>query len=140
MTAGFVCFGVTVPAYGVALRDSLGGRAWLAATVSGVATLGAGAFALDTSSVVDRTHYGLAVVASSSLALTPILAAQSLSARGHGGAAAASGLIGVLSGVCLGSAAFLPAEGLLQRIGLTLAEVWIAASAVLIVGGHLEPA
>lgn len=140
MTAGFVCFGVTVPAYGVALRDSLDGRAWLAATVSGVATLGAGAFALNTSSAIDRAHYGLAVVASSSLALTPILAAQSLSARGHGRAAAASRLIGVFSGICLAAPTFLPAEGLCQRIGLTLAQGWIAASAVAIVGGLLEPA
>ena len=139
MTAGFICFGVTVPAYGLALRDALGGRAWLAATVSGVATLGAGAFALDTSSAIDRAHYGLAVVASSSLALTPILAAQSLSARGHDRAAAASRLIGVFSGVCLAAPAFLPPEGLLQRIGLTLAEGWITASAVAIVGGFMEP-
>ena len=139
MTAGFVCFGVTVPAYGLALRDALGGRAWLAATVSGVATLGAGAFALDTSSAIDRAHYGLAVVASSTLALTPILAAPCLSARGHGRAATASRLVGVLSGVCLAAPAFLPAEGLLQRIGLTLPEAWIAASAVAIVGGLLEP-
>ena len=140
MTAGFVCFGVAVPAYGSALRCSLGGRAWLAASASGVATLGAGAFALGTSSEVNRAHYGLAVVASSSLALTPILAAQSLSARGHGRAAAASRLIGVLSGGCLAAPAFLPAEGLLQRAGLTLAQGWIAASAVAIIGGLLEPA
>ena len=139
MTAGFVCFGVAVPAYGVALRDSLAGRAWLAATVSGFATLGAGVFALDTSSVIDRVHYGLAVVASSSLALTPILASQSLSARGHGRAAAASRLVGVLSGACLAAPAFSPAEGLLQRIGLTLAEGWLAASAVAIVSGFMEP-
>lgn len=139
MTAGFVCFGVAVPAYGVALRDSLEGRAWLAATVSGFATLGAGAFALDRSSAIDRVHYGLAVVGSSSLALTPILASQSLSARGYGRAGAASRLVGVLSGACLAAPAFFPAEGLLQRIGLTLAEGWLAASAVAIVSGSMEP-
>jgi hypothetical protein len=139
MTAGFVCFGGAVPAYGVALRESLAGGAWLAATVSGFATLGAGAFALDRSSAIDRVHYGLAVVGSSSLALTPILASQSLSARGYGRAAAASRLVGVLSGACLAAPAFFPAEGLLQRIGLTLAEGWLAASAVAIVSGFMEP-
>lgn len=139
MTAGFVCFGVAVPAYGVALRDSLGGRASLVATVSGFATLGAGVFALDASPVIDRLHYGLAVVASSSLALTPILASHSLSARGYGRAAIASRLVGLSSGACLAAAAFSPAEGLLQRIGLTLAEGWIAATAVAIVGGLMEP-
>jgi len=138
MTAGFVCFGVGVPAYSVALRDSLGGRAWLAAMVTGLATLGAGAFPLDHSTTVDRIHYGLAAVGSSSLALTPILAAQTLSARGHGRAAAASRLVGTASGACLVAATFVSTEGLWQRIGLTLGEVWLAASA-LSMCGLMEP-
>lgn len=139
MTAGFVCFGVTVPAYSVALRDSLEGPAWLAATVTGLATLGAGVVPLGTSSTIDRVHYGFAVVGSASLALTPVLAAQTLSARGHGRAAAASRIVGVLSGACLAGAAFPPIHGLSQRIGLTLAEGWLAASAVAIVSGLMEP-
>lgn len=139
MTAGFVCFGVGVPAYSVALRDSLGGRAWLPAAVTGLATLGAGAFPLDRSPTTDRVHRGFAVVASSSLALIPVLAGQTLSARGHGRAAAASRLIGVLSGGCLSATAFAPIEGLLQRIALTLADGWIAASAVAILRGLIEP-
>jgi len=138
MTAGFVCFGVGVPAYSVALRDSLGGRAWLAAMVTGLATLGAGAFPLDNSTTVDRIHYGLAAVGSSSLALTPIVAAQTLSARGHDRAAAASRLVGMASGACLAASAFVPTEGLWQRIGLTLGEVWLAASA-LSMCGLMEP-
>ena len=139
MTAGFVCFGVAVPAYGMALRETLAGRAWLAATVSGFATLGVGAFPLGTSSLIDRVHHGLAVVGSSSLALTPILASPSLSARGYARAAAASCLLGVLSGACLAAPAFSPAEGLFQRIGLTLAEGWLAASAIAIASGVVEP-
>ena len=58
MTAGFVCFGVAVPVYSSALRNSLGGRAWLAAATTGVATLGAGAFPLDISPTTDRVHRG----------------------------------------------------------------------------------
>lgn len=139
MTAGFVCFGVAVPAYGVALRQSLAGPTWAAATVSGVATLGVGAFPLGKASVIDRIHYGLAVLGSSSLALTPILAAQSLSARGNGRAAVASRLLGLLSGACLAAPAISPAEGLFQRIGLTLAEGWLAASATAILSGVMEP-
>lgn len=130
MTAGFVCFGVAVPAYSSALRNSLGGRAWLAAATTGVATLGAGAFPLDTSPTTDRVHRCFAVVASTSLALTPVLAAQTLSARGHGRAAAASRLVGAMSGGCLVASAFVSTEGLLQRIGLTLSDGWLAASAV----------
>ncbi|MFN2507017.1 MAG: DUF998 domain-containing protein [Acidimicrobiales bacterium] len=139
MTAGMVCFRVTVPAYSVALRDSLGGPAWLAATATGLATLGAGVVPLGTSSTADGVHYGFAVVGSASLALTPVLAAQTLSARGHGGAAAASRLVGALSGAFLAAAAFPPIHGLSQRIGLTLAEGWLAASAVAIVSGLMEP-
>lgn len=139
MTAGFVCFGVAVPAYSSALRNSLGGRAWLAVATTGVATLGAGAFPLDTSPTTDRVHRAFAVIASSSLALTPLLAAQTLSARGHGRAAAASRLVGAMSGGCLVASAFVPTEGLLQRIGLTLADGWVAASAVAILRGLVEP-
>ena len=140
MTAGFVCFGVAVPAYGVALRKSLAGPAWAAATVSGVATLGVGTVPLGTSALFERVPYGLAVLGSSSLALTPILASQGLSARGYGRAALASRLLGALSGACLAAPAFSQAEGLFQRVGLTLAEGWLAASAIAIVSGYLEPA
>ena len=139
MRAGLVCFGVAVPAYSVALRDSLGGREWLAATVAGFATLGAGAFPLDASPTGDRVHRGCAVVASASLALTPILAAQTLSARGHVRTALTSRCVGVLAGACLVASALVPAEGLLQRIGLTLADGWLAASAIAIVRGLLKP-
>jgi len=139
MGAGFVCFGVAVPAYSSALRNSLGGRAWLAAATTGVATLGAGAFPLDTSPTTDRVHRGFAVIASSSLALTPVLAAQTLSARGHGRAAAASRLVGAMSGGCLVASAFVPTEGLWQRIGLSLSDGWLAASAVAILRGLMEP-
>ena len=132
MTAGFVCFGVAVPVYSSALRNSLGGRAWLAAATTGIATLGAGAFPLDISPTTDRVHRGFAVIASSSLALTPVLAGQTLSACGHGRAAAASRLVGAMSGGCLVASAFVPTEGLFQRIGLTLSDGWLAASAVAI--------
>ncbi len=139
MTAGFGCFGVAVLGYSIALRDWLGGRAWLAATVTGFASLGAGAFPLDASSTIDLVHMGFATVGSASLALTPVLAARSLSARGHGRAAGASRLVGVLSGACLGATAFVSAQGLLQRIGLTLAHGWLVASAVAIIRGLMKP-
>ena len=140
MTAGFVCFGGAVPAYSAAVRNSLGGRAWLAVATTGVATLGAAAFPLDTSPTTDRVHRQFAVLASSSLVLAPVLAAQTLSARGHGRAAAASRLVGATSGGCLVASAFVRSEGLLQRIGLTLSDGWLVASAVAILRGLGEPA
>jgi len=39
MTAGFVCFGLAVPAYAIALRGALPGGAWMAATISGTPTM-----------------------------------------------------------------------------------------------------
>lgn len=138
MTAGFVSFGSAVLAYGVALRDSLGGRAWVAASATGLATLGVGAFPLDGSSTRDVVHGGFATVGYASLALTPLLAAQPLAACGHARAATASRVVAVLSGACLVATALVPAHGLLQRIGLTLAHGWLAASAAAIIGGVMK--
>lgn len=129
MTAGFVCFGMAVPAYGVALRESLGGKAWVAATVTGCATLGAATFPLDRSPTTDNIHGILAAVGYVSLALTPLLAAQTLAARGHARAAAASRVVGALSAACLVAAAPGPAHGLFQRLGLTVGDGWLVASA-----------
>ncbi len=140
MTAGFGCFGAAVLAYSVALRDALGGSAWVAAAVSGAATVGAGVFALGASSATDVVHGGFATVAYASLALTPVLAARRLSARGYEAAATASRIVGVLSAGCLVAAAFVPIEGLMQRAGLTLAHAWIAASASAIVRGQRRSA
>jgi hypothetical protein len=56
MTGGFVAFGVGVPLYGLALRRTIDGPAWIAAVATGLATLGVAATPLDTSSGVDRLH------------------------------------------------------------------------------------
>jgi hypothetical protein len=137
MTAGFVCFGVGVPAYSLALRDALGGRAWLAATVTGLATLGVAAVPLDVSKTTDLVHGGLASVGYASLALTPLLAAGPLVARGYRREAAVSCAVGVLSGACLAATVLGPAHGLFQRAGLTLGDLWLAATAVAIIAGRI---
>ena len=139
MTAGFVCFGVALPVYGVALREALGGKAWVAATVTGCATLGAAAFSLDRSSTGDTAHGVLATAGYVSLALTPLLAARSLSDRGHRHAAAASRVVSAMSAVCLVATAAGPAHGLFQRLGLTVVDAWLAASAIAILRGAVAP-
>ena len=83
MTAGFVCFGVAVPVYSLALREAIAGRAWLAAMVTGLATFGVAAVPLDVSKTTDLVHGGFASVGYASLALTPLLAAGPLAARGY---------------------------------------------------------
>ena len=135
MTAGFVCFGVAVPVYGLALRDALGGRAWLAATVTGLATLGVAAVPLDVSTTADLVHGGFASVGYASLALTPLLGAGPLADRGYRRAAAVSRVVGVLSGACLAGTVFGSFHGLFQRAGLTLGDLWLAATATAIIGG-----
>ena len=133
MTAGFVCFGVAVPVYSVALRDALGGRAWLAAMVTGLATLGVAAVPLDVSKTTDLVHGGFASVGYAALALTPVLAAGPLARRGHRRAASVSRAVGVLSGACLAATTVGSASGLFQRAGLTLGDLWLAASATAII-------
>jgi len=133
MTAGFVCFGVAVPVYSLALRDALEGRAWLAAMVSGLATVGVAAFPLDVSKATDLVHGAFASVGYAALALTPLLAAGPLAARGHRRASAASRVVGVLSGACLAATILGSAHGLFQRAGLTLGDLWLAASALAII-------
>src|SRR4029077_17072240 len=83
MTAGFVCFGVAVPVYALALGDAIRGGAWLAAIVTGLATLGVAAVPLDVSKTTDLVHGGFASVGYAALALTPLMAAGPLAARGY---------------------------------------------------------
>ena len=75
MTGGFVAFGIGVPLYAAALRRTLPGCAWVAATASGVATLGVALFPLDQSRAGDRMHAVFAGAGYAALALTPVLAA-----------------------------------------------------------------
>ena len=126
MTAGLVCFGAAVPAYAAALRVSVPGRAWIAAATTGVATLGVAAFPLHHSPAIDTVHGACAAVGYASLALTPLLAARSLAGRW----ATASTAVGVLAGACLAATVLGPAHGFFQRAGLTIGDVWLAASAV----------
>jgi hypothetical membrane protein len=130
MTAGFVSFGLAVPAYAAALRASLPGYAWASAAVSGLATLGVAIFPLDVSGGIDALHGGFAVLGYAALALVPILAARPLAAARLRRAAAASIVLGVLSGACLAATLLGPAHGLFQRLGLTLGDAWLITTAV----------
>jgi hypothetical membrane protein len=136
MTAGFVCFGLAVPAYASALRDRVPGRAWVAAATTGVATLGVAAFPLDRSATTDAIHGGFATVGYASLALTPVLAARSLEVSGHRKSAAASAVAGMLCGAALAATVLGPAHGLFQRAGLTIGDLWLAVSALVILQGR----
>ncbi|MGI8661952.1 MAG: DUF998 domain-containing protein [Acidimicrobiales bacterium] len=137
MTTGFVCFGIAVPAYAFVLRDSLDGRAWIAAAATGLTTLGVASFPLEGSDLQSKGHALFAGLGYVTLALTPLLAARPLERLGHRRAALASLAAGVVSGAALAATTLGPAHGALQRIGLTTTDVWIAATAVAILRGKL---
>ncbi len=139
MTAGFVGFGLAVPVYAVALERWLptrAGAAAAAAAVSGVATLAVAALPLDHSASVDRWHGIAAGIGYIGLAATPLLAAPALAREGHTAAARASWAAGLASSACLVATLAGSAHGLFQRLGLTVGDVWIAASAVAILRGR----
>lgn len=87
MTLGFVAFGVGVPCFGLALRRAVAGPAWVAAVVTGLATLGVAATPLDRSPAVDDLHAAAATVGYLSLVALPLLAARSFAALARPGPA-----------------------------------------------------
>jgi hypothetical protein len=135
MTAGFVTFGVGVPLYGIALRQRLPGRAWVAAVATGLATLGVAAAPLDHSSTVDLVHGSFASAGYATLAAVPLLAAGPLRRAGRAGWAAVSLTAGVASALCLLATLAGSHHGLFQRAGLTIGDAWLVASAVALLRG-----
>lgn len=128
MTAGFVMFGVGVPLYAIALRAALPGPAWRFAAVSGLATLGVAALPLGGG--VDVAHGVAATVGYGALCLTPISAATALRTLGRRGAARASLATGVVAGASLAMTLTGRADGVWQRLGLTVGDAWIIATAL----------
>lgn len=137
MTAGFIIFGIGVPLYAWALRDALDGPAWCTAAAAGIATLLVAAAPLDHSSAVDTLHGVFAGTGYVALALTPLLAVRPFRSTGRMGWARASIAAAVGSGICLALTTAGPAHGLFQRLGLTMTDAWIIATAAAIVRGRL---
>jgi hypothetical membrane protein len=134
MTAGFLVFAAALPTYAVALRRSLPGQAWKFAAANGVATLGVATFSLGTPTSGD-IHGAFAGLAYASLAATPIAASVAL--RRHGNKrnealARTSIATGLVCAAALLASVVGPdhVHGLLQRVGLTIGDAWIIASAI----------
>jgi uncharacterized protein DUF998 len=140
MTAGFVGFGVALPVYASALRRVVGGAAWLTAAATGIATLVVAATPLEHSTTVDTCHAVFAGIGYFTIAATPLLAARPLLLRGHRALGGLGLVAGVVSAVSLVLTTTNLPTGLLQRVGLTAADIWIATSAVAIAGGQLRAA
>ncbi len=132
MTAGFVCFGVGLPVYAIALRRHLAGRAWIAAVTSGAATLGVALFPLGTSSTIDGAHNAMAASGYLALVAIPLLAARPLLVARRRAVAVGSLVVAGLAGACLAASLVGPAHGLYQRAGLTLVDLWLMTGALAI--------
>ena len=131
MTAGFLVFSAALPTYAIALRRALPGHAWKFAAANGVATLGVAAFSLGTPTSGD-IHGVFAGLAYASLAATPIAASAALRRRAQYRLARTSITTGIVVGAALVASVVGPTgvHGLLQRIGLTLGDAWVIASAL----------
>ena len=132
MTAGFVTFGLSLPVYAWALRSTVPGRAWISATVTGLATLAVAAAPLDRSDTVDRLHGIFAGIGYLTLAATPFLAAPPLLAMGHRHLARSGIAAGITSVIALVLTTTGLPTGLFQRVGLTVSDAWIVATALAI--------
>jgi len=99
---------------------------------TGLATLGVAAAPLDVSSRVDLLHGAFASVGYASLAALPLLAAGPLERAGCSRWAKASRVVAVASGLALIATLAGSRHGLFQRLGLTVGDAWIVASAAAI--------
>ena len=126
MTAGFAAFGIGVPIYARALRIAVPGPAWVAATVTGVATLGVAAAPLGRA---DAAHSVFATVGYVSLAALPLLAAPTFRRAGAAGWARWSAACGLGSAVALMASTLDRRAGLTQRLGLGIIDLWIVGTA-----------
>jgi hypothetical membrane protein len=133
MTTGFVCFGLGMLVYSGAVRAAVPGPAWVAVAGAGAATFGVVAFPLGWSAATDDVHGAFAVTTYAAVVAIPLLASRALAASGHRGLARLSVVTGVAAGLGLAATALGTAPGLLQRAGLTLLDVWLAASAACMV-------
>jgi len=109
------------------------------AAATGLATLGVAAAPLGRSTAGDGVHGVFAGTGYVTLALTPLLAAGPLRRARRSTLANLSVAAGVLAGLSLLATTAGAADGLFQRLGLTIVDVWIVATATEILRGRLTP-
>jgi len=126
MTLAFVVFGLGVIAFGLALRATQPGPAWIAAIATGASTIAVAATPLDALST-DALHGAFATFGYLTLVLVPLLSVRPLSRAGRSGWARCAVIVGVLSTACLVTSTIGPAHGFWQRAGLVAGDVWIVA-------------
>ncbi|TAL20966.1 MAG: DUF998 domain-containing protein [Frankiales bacterium] len=133
MTTGFVVFGLLLPMWAVRLGRELGSSAVRnAAVVAGLATLGVALLPLtrEGGQPQDVGHAVAAGIGYAAMALTPLLAVGPLRRIGQDRAAGTSLVVGALSALALvGTVLVVDRGGGLQRLGLTVVDLWHVAAA-----------
>lgn len=129
MTAGLLVFAAGVVAYVPVLRTRFSAGAARAATITALATVGIAAFPLGGIGG-DEVHAVVAGVAYAAWAATPLLAGRAQLEHGDRTAATVSIATGIAVAVMLTvSVVVQDGTGLTQRLGLTLGDLWVMASA-----------
>ena len=138
MTAGFVTFGVGVGLFAVSVRTTLGATtsAFLGATAA--STLAVALLPLGGSDTVDQLHGMAAAAGYVTLVAAPLAARSSLRRLGAHRLASAGVAATAVAAVSLGASLALPATGAFQRLGLTVVDAWIIATATLLATGRLD--
>ena len=138
MTAGFVTFGVGVGLFAVSVRTTLGATtsAFLGATAA--STLAVALLPLGGSDTVDQLHGMAAAAGYVTLVAAPLAARSSLRRLGAHRLAFAGVAATAVAAVSLGASLALPATGAFQRLGLTVVDAWIIATATLLATGRLD--
>lgn len=129
MTVALVTLGVGMVLYSGALRRAVAGPAWAVALANGLVTLAVAGLPLG--STYDTPHGVAAGLGYATLAAIPAVASGRMAAgQGTGWAAASAVVITLVSGLCLLASVAGWRNGLFQRLGLTLAQAWVVASAI----------
>ena len=135
MTAAFIVLGLGLCSYALALRVALRGPAWIAAAVTGVATIGVAVAPLEHSSAVDHLHGVFAGTGYVALTLTALLSVEPT----RGAWSRLAVITGTVCAVALALTLTGTASGLFQRVGLTAGDIWVIASAVVILRDSAWP-
>lgn len=136
MTTGLVVYGVGMLSYGAAAAVASSRAIGALAAATGVAAIAVAALPLESS--VAAGHGVAAGFGYLTLAAIPAVGAVRLARKGRTRWAVASGAVAVVAGVALVVSGTGAAPGLAQRVGLTIADIWVAAHAWTLVRGRLS--
>ena len=124
MTAGLVALGAGMGLYGLALRPR---PVWVLPVVNGGITFAVAAIALG--GKVDAAHGVFAGLGYVTVAAIPVVV----------GRRPLPAAVSAVSGLCLFLTTVVEQDGLFQRLGLTVAQAWIAVNALGLLSSPTSP-